>query len=271
MNPYTGDVIEKYSYRETFFFQVMALHRWFLGKNDGPGKMIMGVSTFIFLFILVTGIVLWWPRTRKILLQRLRIKKDAGFKRLNHDLHIVLGFYSAIFLFIFAFTAMNWSFEWFGKALFAITKSSPKPAEPPKATDAAGTAIGLDKALVAAQNTYANAVFYNVALPKDSADVFTVQALPKDAAHENATHTAYVHPFSGTVIKTMAFTERNAGQRARSFVKPLHTGSIWGLPSKIIAFVICILGASFPITGVIMWQNRTRKKNPKRKPVAVTA
>jgi uncharacterized iron-regulated membrane protein len=40
----------------------------------------------------------------------------------------------------------------------------------------------------------------------------------------------------------------------------VHVGSIWGLPSKIIAVIVCILGASFPVTGTILWLNRTRKK-----------
>ena len=30
--------------------------------------------------------------------------------------------------------------------------------------------------------------------------------------------------------------------------------------AKIIAFIVCLLGVTFPITGVIMWINRTRKK-----------
>ena len=261
VDPYSGQVLEKYSYRETFFFQVMALHRWLLGGNDSVGKWIMGVATFIFMFILITGIILWWPRTQKIMLQRLRIKKDAGFKRLNHDLHIVLGFYSAILLLIFAFTAMSWSFEWFNKSLYSITKSSPNPPEAPKSKKLESAAtIDLDHALAAAQGVYSSAEFYQVAAPKDPTESFTVSALLPDAPHENATSTVYVDQFNGTVLGSMPFAERNSGQKARSFIKPLHTGSIWGMPSKIVAFVICVLGVSFPVTGFIMWRNRTRKK-----------
>lgn len=263
MNPYTGQVLDKYSYRETFFFQVMALHRWLLGSNDSVGKIIMGVSTFLFMFILITGIILWWPRTRKIMLQRLKIKKDAGFKRLNHDLHIVLGFYTSIFLFIFAFTAMNWSFEWFSDALFALTNSSPKPKEAPKSAPLpVANAVGFDKALAAARTIYPEGQFYNIAAPKDSTETFNVSVLTLDAAHENATSSVYVDQYSGAVKGTLAFEQRNAGQRAKSYVKPLHTGSIGGLPTKIIAFVVCLLGVSFPVTGVLLWLNRTRKKKP---------
>ena len=49
VNPYTGQVLEKYSYRETWFYQVFALHRWLLGAQSGVGKLIVGISTLIFL------------------------------------------------------------------------------------------------------------------------------------------------------------------------------------------------------------------------------
>ena len=81
VNPYTGQVLEKYSYRETGFYQVFALHRWLLGGEGSVGKYIVGVSTFIFLFILLTGIILWWPKTKRIMQQRLRIKWYAEIGR----------------------------------------------------------------------------------------------------------------------------------------------------------------------------------------------
>jgi uncharacterized iron-regulated membrane protein len=128
VDPYTGKIVELYNSREGFFYNVMALHRWLLGSNNGPGKLITGVATFIFLFILITGIILWWPKTKKILAQRLKVKSNVGCKRLSHDLHIVLGFYTAIFLFAFAFTALAWSFEWFNKGIYKVTASSMKPS-----------------------------------------------------------------------------------------------------------------------------------------------
>jgi uncharacterized iron-regulated membrane protein len=63
------------------------------------------------------------------------------------------------------------------------------------------------------------------------------------------------------VLGTLAFSQRSLGARVRSTFKPVHTGSIWGTPSKIIAFIVCLFGVTFPITGTIMWINRTRKKN----------
>lgn len=262
INPYTGEVLQKYSYQETFFYQVFALHRWLLGGQNSIGKYIVGISTFIFLFILVTGIILWWPKTRRIMARRLKIKWDAGWKRLNHDMHLVFGFYSAIFLFIFAFTGLAWSFEWFNNGIYKVTNSPVKQAPPPKSAFVADAKrISPDQALATAQTVSKDAEFYNISFPKDSTEVFSVSSLPTNAAHESATDAVYIDQYSGNVAGTLAFGERSLGARVRSAFKPVHTGSIWGLPSKIIAFIVCLLGVTFPITGTIMWLNRTKKRS----------
>jgi uncharacterized iron-regulated membrane protein len=262
INPYTGRVLDKYSYSETGFYTVFALHRWLLGGNNSIGKLIVGISTFIFLFILLTGIILWWPKTKKILQQRLKIKWSAGWKRVNHDLHLVFGFYSAIFLFIFAFTGLAWSFEWFNNGIYAVTNSPLKAPPPPKSTYVADAKrISFDKALAAAQTVYPSAEFYNITMAKDSTEAINVTRLGNDAAHESATDAVYIDQYSGVVLGKTAFGERSLGAQVRSSFKPIHTGSIWGTPSKVIAFIVCLLGVTFPITGTVMWYNRTRKKS----------
>ena len=265
VNPYSGAVLDKYTYSETFFYQVFALHRWLLGGSDSIGKYIVGIATLIFLFIILTGIILWWPRTKKILKQRLKIKTNVGWKRVNHDLHLVLGFYSAIFLFVFAFTGLAWSFKWFNDGIYKVTSSplkSPPPPESKMVTNA--QAISFADALSAARSVYPDAVSYAVSKPKDTAAAFSVVCLPENAVHESATDVVYVDQYSGMVAGQTRFGDRSLGARVRSTFKPVHTGSIWGMPSKVLAFIVCLFGASFPITGTLMWINRTRKKNRNR-------
>ena len=261
VNPYSGKIIGLYNPRQGFFYSILALHRWLLGSNNGPGKYITGISTLFFVFILITGIILWWPKTKNILLQRLKIKSSTGGKRLNHDLHIVLGFYSAIFLFVFAFTALAWSFEWFNKGIYKVTSSSIKPPEPPPSIYQENIKpIKFDSAFAVAKTKFDNTEFYTITLPKDSIGAITITSLSKDAPHETATDAVYIDQYSGKVLKQYLFSDRNLGARVRATFRPVHVGSVWGLPSKIIALIVCLLGTTFPITGTIMWLNRTRKK-----------
>jgi uncharacterized iron-regulated membrane protein len=270
VNPYTGAVIDKVNYRDTFFFTMMALHRGMVG--GAIGKLVVGVSTLLFLFIIGTGLVLWWPATRKAVKQRLTIKWDANFKRLNHDLHIVLGFYSALFLFVFAFTGLAWSFEWFNNGIFAVTSSDPKGPEAPKSALAlTGATLSFDQAYTVARQQTPGALSYAISLPKDSAEAVRVMTTSADAAYEGATDELYLDQYTGQPLGKLNFADRNLGQRVRRTFKPVHTGAIFGTPSKIVAVVVCLLGVTFPVTGVIMWLSRLRKAKKKQQKQAAMA
>ncbi|WP_426491683.1 PepSY-associated TM helix domain-containing protein [Hymenobacter sp. 102] len=273
VNPYTAAVTGELNYRETVFFTVMALHRGMVG---GPaGKLIVGVSTFLFLFIIGTGVVLWWPASRKAVKQRLKVKWRGGWKRLNHDLHIVLGFYSALFLFVFAFTGLAWSFEWFNKGIYAITNSPMERPEPPVSVapvaEAPAGTLTPDAALSHARQLAPQAVYYSLQLPKEPTGSIRVATLRPNAVYENATDEIFLDQYSGQVLRRQTYEQRNLGQRVRGLFKPVHTGAIFGWPSKIISLVVCVLGFTFPITGLILWLNRLRKERKKLPRVAVPA
>jgi uncharacterized iron-regulated membrane protein len=259
VNPYNGTVVELYNHRESFFYTMMSLHRWLLSGD--VGKLIVGISTLLFLFILITGIILWWPKTRNILRQRLKLKWNAGWKRINHDFHIVLGFYSSIFLFIFAFTALAWSFQWFNDGIYTVTHSSKEQPKPPVSIcDSTAKRVAVDSIYQTAKALVANVHYYNINLPKDSVGVFAVNVLSKNASHESASDNYYFNQYSAAFISSLKFSDKNLGQRVRSTFKPIHVGSIYGIPSKIIGLIVCLLGTFFPVSGYIMWFNRTRKK-----------
>jgi uncharacterized iron-regulated membrane protein len=125
--------------------------------------------------------------------------------------------------------------------------------------------ISFDKAFATAGTVYPAAEYYSLSAPKDSAEIIQVAALNPGALHESATDAVYIDQYTGAVNGKMSFGERSLGARVRSTFKPVHTGSIWGTPSKIIAFIVCILGVTFPVTGTIMWINRIRKKKKAEK------
>ena len=117
VDPYTGEIKGKYE-RPAFFVTMFRLHRWLLDsmKADGGvfwGKMIVGVSTLLFVVVLISGIVIWWPRTRKALKNSLRISVGRGFRRFWYDLHVAGGMYALFFLLAMALTGLTWSFGWY--------------------------------------------------------------------------------------------------------------------------------------------------------------
>lgn len=76
--------------------KIMRLHRWLLDeyKRDGSfawGKTIVGYSTLVLAIIIISGLVIWYPRNRKALKNRFKIKTKAGWFRFLYDLHVSGG------------------------------------------------------------------------------------------------------------------------------------------------------------------------------------
>ena len=125
INPYTGE-ITGIDDGKGFFMKIMRLHRWLLDeyKRDGSfawGKTIVGYSTLVLAIIIISGLVIWYPRNRKALKNRFKIKTKAGWFRFLYDLHVSGGFYAALLLLILALTGLTWSFG-------IVTRSIPRSA-----------------------------------------------------------------------------------------------------------------------------------------------
>ncbi len=111
--------------RLPFFRFMFRLHRWLLDvpARDGSiewGKLIVGISTLLFVFVLLSGIVLWWPRTKKVLKNSLKIHSGKGSRRFWHDLHVAGGMYVLVLLLVMALTGLTWSFPWYAKPFYAL-------------------------------------------------------------------------------------------------------------------------------------------------------
>jgi uncharacterized iron-regulated membrane protein len=111
--------------QKTFFTTMRQLHRWLLGdfKRDGSfslGKTVVGVSTLLFVFVLLSGSIIWVPRSRKALRLRLQIKTRYGWRRFWHDLHVAGGIYAALLLLAMALTGLTYSFGWYRAGFYRV-------------------------------------------------------------------------------------------------------------------------------------------------------
>ncbi|WP_301207918.1 PepSY domain-containing protein, partial [uncultured Alistipes sp.] len=117
VDPYTGNV-NGWTESPAFFGTVRKLHRWLLDPppskgEKSVGKAIVGVSTLALVLILVSGLILWIPRSRKVLRNRLQVSCSEGRRRFWHDCHVSLGFYATLLLLVMALTGLTWSFGWY--------------------------------------------------------------------------------------------------------------------------------------------------------------
>lgn len=123
------------------FFDVMfKTHRWLMdaparGQGHGnpsgkrptsAGRVVVGITTIAFAVILVTGVMLWWPRMKRGGLRKsLRIVRGHGPRAFWSTFHVSVGVWVTVFLLAMALTGLTWSFGWY-KELFSLICSSKK-------------------------------------------------------------------------------------------------------------------------------------------------
>jgi uncharacterized iron-regulated membrane protein len=261
LNPYTGQVLGLQTEKQLPVFKFAEdLHRRLLAGE--AGKTLSGLSALFILVITATGLVLWWPKTRDMLRGRLRIKWGASGKRLTHDLHVVLGFYTSLFLFGLALTGVIMSYRWATEGLFTLTNSRPTVGllAPVSAQPGSPRQVAYDAALRTGQATYRTAEFWRVGAPKDSVAAIPVSAPSTLPLRSAGLDTLFVDRSTGAALGQHLYARQSAGAQLRRLTKPLHTGEIGGVWTKILALVVTLCGLTFPVTGVLMWLRRTRKK-----------
>ncbi len=83
-DPYTGKMLYEQNFKTDFFEIIKALHMYLL-LPPAIGKQVVGISTLVFILMMITGIILWWPKKWKNLKNSLKVKWSARPKRLNYD------------------------------------------------------------------------------------------------------------------------------------------------------------------------------------------
>ncbi|MDE5625513.1 MAG: PepSY domain-containing protein, partial [Muribaculaceae bacterium] len=124
VDQYSGEITGRYE-RIGFFSTMFKLHRWLLDSanphGDGlkVGKLLVGISTLVFVIALISGVVIWWPRARKKLGRSLSIPFNKGWKGFFKGLHVAGGMYALLFVLAMSLTGLTWSFDWYRTGFYA--------------------------------------------------------------------------------------------------------------------------------------------------------
>ena len=271
VNPYTAEITDTRRENKSFFHVVLQLHRYLCLEDTG--KAITGVATIMFIVIMITGLVLWWPN-RKQTRQRFTIKWNAKFKRLNWDLHAVFGFYVLPFTFLIALTGLVWSYKWVNNMIYLTFDGKPQqkreaPANLPLVSTSKPGVLAQITAETNRLLTHPGRI--QLTLPESDSLSITISKSNDEASIANVVDFLYFDQHDGHLISKRLYDDETTGMKVRRLVFPIHTGSLWGWPTKILALIVALITATLPVTGVIIWVGRKFKKQKKvRKNLVVT-
>lgn len=305
VNQYTGEIMGKYE-RAPFFNFMFRMHRWLLDsmKQDRGifwGKMIVGTSTLMFVFVLISGVVVWWPRTRKALKNSLKIVANKGWRRFWYDLHVAGGMYALVFLLAMALTGLTWSFQWYrtgfyktfgvevqpsmghGNAAANATAKGGKREESPEGRSGRPGNRGekpegrgehsesregrkrspyTNWQQVYEQLAEANPDYKLISVSDGSASV----ALPR-FGNQRGTDRYKFNPRNGEITETTLYKDLDNSGKIRGWIYSVHVGSWGGMLTRILTFIAALVGASLPLTGYYLWIRRLMKRKIKREAI----
>jgi Uncharacterized iron-regulated membrane protein len=277
-NPYTCQEIKgTYDRSSDLFFQtLLSLHRNLsLGQT---GKQIVGASVLIFVFMLISGLVLWWPRAWKwrTLKSSLLVRWRATSFQVIYGIHKVFGFYAFLLLLFIAITGLYITYPWMKNAIIVtlggesiLKKETPADNEvsdsfaallqemlqkEAEKTDTVNTAIfPLAKVLEMADEYLDYHAATTIMMPDESNPRYTVRKVNTNNILGAKVNDVVTFDKKGEMRSLDRFKDKPLHRQFIEISQPLHTGEIIGLPGIILYSLISLIGCSLPITGFIIW------------------
>ena len=299
VDQYTGEVKGK-SERSGFFMFMFRMHRWLLDSmnpgNEGIfwGKMIVGVSTLLFVFVLISGIVIWWPRTRKALKNSLKITATKGWRRFWYDLHVAGGMYALIFLLAMALTGLTWSFPWYRTAFYKVfgvevqqraaqgheqksdaqKRNTKLAAHREKKRE--GNEVRKGERSRRPENNHSD--MYSVTSPfvywqeiydklrrqnpeykQISISSGTASVSFNRFGNQRASDRYSFNTDNGEFTETSLYQHQDKSGKIRGWIYSVHVGNWGGMFTRILTFIAALLGSALPLTGYYLWIKRLIK------------
>jgi uncharacterized iron-regulated membrane protein len=268
LDPYKGNILHVEDPQTNFFIIVEYIHLYLL-LPPKIGGMIVGVSVIIFVVLMITGIILWWPKRRSDRKRSFNIKWNGRWRRVNYDLHNVLGFYATSIAIILAISGLSIAFDWMRAGIYTTANLGKEYAfektELKSDTVSKVSLIGklpIDASFRQAQQQSPKAQMFLIYDPAANAETIGVTAYAKSLHYYESDEYSF-DKYSGKQLKYLPHTKKSAGMKMNAMNYDIHVGQILGLTGKIIAFLASLICASLPVTGFIIWLGKRKKSKSK--------
>lgn len=267
INPYSGKVLYINDMYSGFFRWILDGH-FYLWLPPEIGQIVISSATLIFVFLIISGFILWFPKNKKAANQRFwfRWREGVKWKRKNYDLHNITGFYVMSIALIFAVTGLVWGFPWFAQGYYSLVGGEKSLVyQEPNSTHIKESKIiqnSLDKTYLLMTSEYPNAVSIEVHPPETKFSPIAANANLEEGTYWKTDYRYFDQNTLNEIEVNHIFGKIKNSTYSDTLMRmnyDIHTGAILGIGGKIFAFLISLLIASLPITGFYIWYGRNKK------------
>ncbi len=274
LNPFSGEVLKTEDHLSGFFAFVLDGHLN-LWLPEAFGNQIVRWGSVVFAFMLISGIILWWPKKKNNRKQRFsfRWKDTTKWKRKNYDLHAIVGFYSSILALTIVLTGLIMAFPTVKDAIY-YGLGGEKQATfliPEGSTLNKDLAVKpIDNLLPQLEKLFPEARDFEIHYPHSDSSAIYVEVSNTDGVFYNSGFLYFDQNTLTEIPSTTFYGKYNEAKLPDKLLRmnyDTHIGAIFGLPGKILVFLISLTVASLPVTGILMWYGRNFKKKKRNKKV----
>lgn len=263
IHPYTGEVLRRGEGTVADFFHLVTdFHRYLLleGESRAIGKNITAYANLVFLFLLLSGLYLWFPRrfNSKAVKQKLLLpSRYQNAQHRNRQWHLVFGIWCLPILFVLALTATLFHFTWANEALYAaFGESVPQREKHEEVTSLAADVIPYEalfsKAkLHANNNSYEDwySMWLEIGDDEHQARFYIDKSIGR---RQELAYSLFFDTRSGEVSKVLRKVDWSKGGQAWGTARFLHTGEYFGIVGQTIAGLASLLACILVYTGVVL-------------------
>lgn len=259
LNPYSGEEMQVGSAGlENFFRAVTGWHRWFntSGEARSTARAITGACNLIFLFLILSGLYLWLPKTWRWVMFKIRLKLYAqppSSKARDFNWHHAFGFWCAIPLAIIVATATVFYYDWANNLVYQIYGEEAPQRRSAQANQSSNensdntvfnsfNYLDLDELYQRARELTDNSIgkwqTISLNLPAANEDQLVFSINQSLGGQPQKQFTLLLDRTTGEQISLRGLSDFSPGQQTRRIVRFLHTGEVLGLWGQTLAGIV---------------------------------
>ena len=251
-----------------FLQSVLYWHRWFAleGEHRIIGRTFTAGANLGFLFLLVSGVYLWWPSTgsRAAWRQALWFRRGLRGRARDFNWHNVIGFWSAVPLAVIVASGATISYQWAADLVHRLAgdtppfQTSPRPLESVAQNDLSITpdpAAPLIELQALATKAGAEAPGWRtitIGLPESIHDPVVVAVDRGTGRQPSKTEDLLFDRATGELVGRAGYPTFSRGFKIRRWLRFAHTGEVYGVIGQSIAGVVSLGVAVMVWTGLAM-------------------
>lgn len=252
LNPATGQEQGRRGEHEGVVNLLFEFHSALLLED--AGKAVLAWIALAYLALLISGLVLWWP---KRWVSALKIQVRKGLLRGVFDLHRTGGAVLGLLIAVSVATGAYMAWRPLSEAVTRLNGES--PIKPPKiSTEELNQAVHmpLDEMVARARAQFSQGQVGYIQIPAEADRPIRIRLRLADDPHPNGLTSVWLHPKTGAVLATHRWNELDPGARAFSFIYPLHTGELGGVALEAVTFLSGLALGLLGISGIWLWWRR---------------